>query len=112
MPRFGITRRRFLHVAGGLTAAGAGTAGLYFGTQTAIPLGMIGAGARGLTLATVIKRNVFRAYGDVRPICDVVRSRAVGMKRALYRGADVYQDYRLLLHLVEVMPVISSPTEH
>src|SRR5438477_5269143 len=112
MAKFGITRRRFLHVAGGLTAASAGAAGLYFGTQTAIPRGAIGAGGRGLALAAALKRNVFRTYGDVRAICDVDRSRAEGMKHAFFRRADVYQDYRRLLERDDLRGVVVATPDH
>src|SRR5438876_4880822 len=106
MARFGITRRRFLYAAGGMAAAAAGGAGLYCGTQKAVPIGVIGLGLRGMVLAGTLARRWYRVYGDIRAVCDVDLSHAEEAKHKFARGAAVYQDYRRVLEREDLAAVV------
>jgi predicted dehydrogenase len=112
MAILGITRRRFLHAAGGLTALGAGGAGLYLATQTAIPMAVIGTGARGAMLTKTLTRRAYRTYADVRAVCDVNRLCAEAVHNCYCRGADIYEDYRHVLERDDVQAVVVATPDH
>jgi myo-inositol 2-dehydrogenase/D-chiro-inositol 1-dehydrogenase len=112
MARFGITRRRFLYAAGGMAATAAGSVGLYRGTQTAVPIGVIGLGLRGMVLAGTLARRWYRVYGDMRAVCDVDRPRAEEARHKFCPRADVYQDYRRVLEREDLRAVIVATPDH
>jgi predicted dehydrogenase len=108
-----IPRRRFLMLTGGLTAtASLGAAGVYLGTQTQVPLGVIGAGTRGAVLTKSLARRFYRAYGDVRAICDVDRLKAEAVAAQCSPDADVYQDYRRVIEREDLRAVIVATPDH
>jgi myo-inositol 2-dehydrogenase/D-chiro-inositol 1-dehydrogenase len=107
-----VSRRRFIQVTAGLAVTGAGATGCYLGTQTSVPLGLIGVGSRGSMLAQTFTRRWCRAYGDVRVVCDVDRAHAEWVRKAYCPGADIYQDYRRVLEREDVRAVVIATPDH
>lgn len=108
----GFTRRRFLQAA---TAGGVCAAGLfgYGRTQRRLRLGLIGCGARGRQLASVVRWTRPRpVYGEITAVCDVNRVRAESLRDESCSSAEIYTDDRRLLERDDLDGVIIAAPDH
>ena len=112
MPRFALTRRKFL-LAGGLGGALlAGGVG-YWAHREGIRFGLIGAGGRGDDLARNLRyARVLPLYADLVAVCDVDSAAATRLRDANGVRGEVYQDYRKMLQRDDIQAVIIATCEH
>lgn len=112
-PRW-LTRRRFLKISGGLAVGSTGAAAAYYSTRDRIRLGVIGCGYRGseLTHITNLSGYYLWRYGNVVALADANRAKAEAVRAKYCPGADVYQDYKLVLDREDVDAVIVATPDH
>lgn len=107
-----ITRRRLLQASGlGLATLAGG--GIYTSRQRCVRLGLIGCGARGRQLASIVGWTRGRPlYGEIRAVCDVDATRAATLRDSLLADADVYGDYHRLLERDDLDAVVIATPDH
>ncbi|HEV3003936.1 MAG TPA: Gfo/Idh/MocA family oxidoreductase [Pirellulales bacterium] len=108
-----LSRRRFLQTSAGLAAVGLPAAAIYSAARRAIPVGLVGAGARGRQLAGTLGWTRFRpVYGHLVAVCDVNRLRAEQVRREHCPWADIHGDHRELLARDDVQAVFIATPDH
>lgn len=107
-----FSRRRLMQ-ASGLGLASLAVGGVYTSRQRSLKLGLIGCGARGKQLASVIGWTRGRPiYGEIRAICDVDSLRAAELRDSLIAPAEIYSDHRRLLERDDLDAVVIATPDH
>src|SRR5688572_28287897 len=109
----GVSRRRWMKLAGGLVAMGGAGAGWGWRRRQAIRVGLIGTGVRGRHLAMAIDRSIyFPVNGRLVAVCDVDRLRAEAVRNEYAPTAEAMQDARRLLARDDVEAVFIAAPDH
>lgn len=107
-----LSRRRLLQASGlGLATLAGG--GFYTSRQQKVRLGLIGCGARGRQLASLIGYTRCRPlYGEIKAVCDADAHRAAELRASLLADADLYSDFHRLLERDDLDAVVIATPDH